>query len=551
MSRWLPWLLGMWLTWTAAAAPEKTRFLLLPLDNRPCNVLFVRQLARIAGADVVVPPNHWLGSWLNPGNCLRLGEWLLANCRPGDTVIVSSDMLCYGGLVASRNASTSETEALQRLEVLDRLRQKRPDIHLEVLATVPRLYLRTSDPQAPYEAALAGWAAQVDQEPTAADFPTDVPRNFVEEYLGVRHRNRAVLLSLVQRLRAGRLDRLVIGQDDSSAHGLHHLDQQALRAQIGADSRAMLLSGADELSMDMVAGRLAELYQVHPRLGLEFSEAGSERRIPPLESHPLITMLEQHLQLVGAYPAAPEDKEDVHVFVQVPAERPFAMPPPEQRPQSSAFAERVRESIVRGRATAVADLALINRMDPYLAQALLDRVPLTRLESLAAWNTPANAFGTVAAHLVVRQIAEREARHWKIAPVRESARTHYAFLLARIIDDYGYQTLLRSELYPRAKGLPARPDPLLSPYVPLGREVRQRLIEWSRDLYARRFEHLPIELPAGRGPARLGAMALEVVLPWPRLFEVQVRLDVTLLPLLPAPTVNLPANGPDATVDVF
>jgi hypothetical protein len=527
-----------------AVAQQPHRFVVVPLDNRPANVLFVRQIARIAGAQVLTPPDHWLGSWLNPGNGERATQWAGDTAQPGDTVIVSSDMLCYGGLVGSRNAAVSEQQALARLALLDRLKPRGGQ--LQVLATVPRLYLRTSEGQAPYETPLATWAAHIDVRPTPQHYPPGVPARWVEEYLAVRKRNQAVNLALLDRLERGLIDKLVIGQDDSSAHGLHHLDQEELARRLGP--KAMLLSGADELTMDMVAGRLTELHNIHPVLGLEFSEAGSERKIPPLESHPLETMLEQHLELCGARRAPHGGQEDVHIFVQVPAAHPFAMPPESERPKSSAFAERIRHSVVQGRLTALADLALINRMDPYLAQALLERVPLTRLEGIAAWNTPANAFGTVVAQVVARRIADQRAAQWKIAQVKESARTHLAFSLARVIDDYGYQTLLRARFYREAHNLPTRPDPLLNPFVPLGRDVRIQLIAWSRELYARRFENLPIELPGNRGSARLGPMLLEVVLPWPRLFEVQVRLDLALLPLLPAPPA---ASHPDTTPDSF
>ncbi|MBX3167991.1 MAG: DUF4127 family protein [Candidatus Eremiobacteraeota bacterium] len=502
----------------------RERFLLLPLDNRPCNVLFVRQLAGIAQAEIVTPPGHWLGSWLNPGQCDRFAGWLREQARRGDHLIISSDMLCYGGLVASRNAAVTETEALERLGVLAELQQR--GFHLEVLSTIPRLYLRTSEGQAPFETALATWAAKADR---SSPPPAGVPARWVSEYLQVRQRNLKVLLRLEELTRQGVIDRLVIGQDDSSSQGLHFAEQREVRAQVHQhklESKVWLGSGADELTMDMLAGQLAELHDCHPTIELEYSEAGSERRIPPLESHPLQSMVEDHLALCGARPVP--ERGEVRLLIQVPSAEPFTIPGPEQQPKSYDFAERIRESVVRGRLTAVADLALINRMDPYLAEAVLDRVPLTELEGFAAWNTPANALGTVVAHVVVRRLADRQARRWPIARAKESARLHLAFLLARLVDDYGYQTMVRGEYYPRARGLSPNPDPLTSPYLTLGRQVRVDLIDWAQRLYRNRFENRLIQLPGKRGPARLGPMDLQVVLPWPRLFEVEVRLDVQL-----------------------
>jgi hypothetical protein len=518
-------ILMLWLA-LAEISLAGERFVLLPLDNRPCNVLFVRQLAGIAMAEVITPPSHWLGSWLNAGNCSQFGDWLQAAARPGDTVIVSSDMLCYGGLVASRSAATPTDVAVARLEALRPLHRR--GLRVEVLATIPRLYLRTSEGQAPFESALADWATRADRD---APLPANVPRQWTEEYLGVRQRNLQVLFELVDMLQEDVIDHLVVGQDDSSRQGLHSEEQLELRRRLSlrpSKGQVWIGSGADELTLDMVCGRLADLHDVHPGIELDYSEAGSERLIPPLESHPLHDMVLDHVRLCGAHVA---DKEgEVRLFIQVPAARPFNLPGPDRRPKSYAFVERVREWMVGGRLAALADLAFVNRMDPYLAEALLDRVPLTRLEGFAAWNTPANALGTVVAQVVLRQVSQRLARGWPIARVKQSARYHLAFLLARLIDDYGYQTMVRGEFYPRAQGLSPRQDPLASPYGKLGREIRVRLIEWARRLYASEFEGKVVALPGSRGVARLGEMQLQVILPWPRLFEVEVRLDLRLEP---------------------
>ena len=507
--------LGIWLTLTVSALAVP-RFGLLPLDDRPCNLLFVRQLGRIAQVDIHTPPHHWLGNYLEPGKCERFEDWLVGSFATGDNLIVSSDMLCYGGLVASRNASTTLEQAQQRMESLRRLPR---EVHLQVLATLPRLALRTSEGQAPYEWAISQGNLE------------GVPEQWIEEYRGVRQRNLAILKGLVDLTREGVIDQLVIGQDDSRANGPHIQEQAELRQRMqGLEEQVFLLSGADELSMDMLAGRLADHFHIHPQISLEYSEVGSEERIPPLESHPLSTMVEDHIKLAGAQLLRNADPSAPRIFIQVPASKPYQLPSPEQRPKSFALTERVATWLSRGGQAALADLALINRMDPYLAEAILNQMELTELEGFAAWNTPANAFGTVVAQVVVRQIGEHLALSWSRPELEEAARTHYSFLLARLIDDYGYQTVLRAQLVPKAEGAPLRPDPLLSPYIGLGRELRLRLLGWAHRMYERRFLGRSVRLPAGKGSVKLGPLQIEAVLPWPRLFEVELRVNVQLKP---------------------
>jgi hypothetical protein len=503
----------LWLILTSWVL-ARPKFGLLPLDDRPCNLLFVRQLARMVQVDVHTPPHHWLGTYLQPGQCERFEDWLLGSFSGNDQLIISSDMLCYGGLVASRSAATSLADARGRLEVLRRLPST---LNVQVLATLPRLALRTSEEQAPYEWALAQGRY------------AEVPERWVREYRQVRERNLEVLLELVQMARQGHIDQLVIGQDDSHASGPHIAEQERLRQQMqGLQGRVWLLSGADELSMDMLAGRLADLYQVHPELSLEYSEAGSESRIPPLESHPLSTMVEQHIELAGAKLRKKADRSAPRIFIQVPSDKPYQLPEPSQAPKSYALVERMQSWMKGGGQAALADLGFINRMDPYLAQALLEHLQLTDLEGFAAWNTPANAFGTVVAHVVVRQLGEHLAPDWTRPELEEAARAHYSFLLARLIDDYGYQTVVRAQLR-QQEPAQANPEPLLSPYIGLGRELRLRLLSWAHDLYRRQFQGKQVVLPGGQGYAHLGPLSLEAVLPWPRLFEVELRVDVQLL----------------------
>src|SRR4028119_1270015 len=111
---------------------------LLPLDNRPCNTRFPQQIAPIGGDDLLLPPDTLLGLFNTPGKPDALCRWLegLPDVR---ALIVSVDMLAYGGLVASRHTFTSESEALARLEALKRFRAARPDTPILAFNILMRL----------------------------------------------------------------------------------------------------------------------------------------------------------------------------------------------------------------------------------------------------------------------------------------------------------------------------------------------------------------------------------------------------------------------------
>lgn len=515
--------LGLWLLLaTPALAAPLPRALLIPLDDRPSTLLFPKQIGRIGGAEVATPPRGWLGRWLVPGQPDQVGRWLLQQAPGAERVIVFTDMLCYGGLVASRSAATPLDSALQRIRQLEQVH-----VPLDLVATLPRLALRTSDQQDPYQRTIAEWATH-----PGAPHPEGVPERFIQEYLSVRQRNLQVLLALIDEVQQGHARRLVIGQDDSAPTGLHKAEQATLRAAIeqrGLGDRVQLISGADELAMDMVSSWLAERSGVHPRVRVVYSEPAAADQIPPLESLPLSDMVHDHLVLAGAVPVQSPSPEDVLLMIQTPLDHPFALQPsPSDQPAISAFGQSIQQAIDQGHKVAVADLALVNRMDPYLAQTIIGSVQMWRLKGFAGWNTAANALGTTVAQLVAQRVSLVKGRGWTPQLILESAKTHQAFLMARLVDDYGYQQILRQQVAPEAAGLSPSANPLLNEFGPIGVDVRVRLTEWAHQLFQQQFQGRRVWIQNLSRFATLSRMNLEVTLPWPRTFEAEVRLDLRL-----------------------
>jgi hypothetical protein len=176
----------------------------------------------------------------------------------------------------------------------------------------------------------------------------------------------------------------------------------------------------------------------------------------------------------------------------------------------------------------VADLSLVNRADPFLAEAMLRDLPLPELQGFATWNTPANAVGTVIAQLVCHRLAETSPE-WTLPQRLESEKTHQAFLFARMVDDYGYQTLVRDAVKAQTEGLSPVANPLLNQFGPVGLDIRLRLVEWARQTFRDHYLGRALcLLPQGRA-LQFREPKIEVVLPWPRIFEVEVRLDLRLL----------------------
>jgi len=521
----------------AAPPPPPPTALLVPLYDRPSTRLFPQQIARIGGGQLRTPPRHLLGRAWTPGDPEQLARWLASQTSGVERAILCTDMLVYGGLVASRSAACSGDQALARLRALDACRLA--GVPVVALAIIPRLHLRTSEAQAPYETALANWAASATSVP-----PTTVPPALVEEYLGVRRRNLKVMQALVQRVAEGSIQTLVLGQDDSAPRGLHLQEQRLLEEQVGRlglGDRVRIVSGADELAMNLVAGWLARREGLVPTLEVRYSEEGAGHKVPPLESQTLDTTLAEHLDLSGARPGG---GEGTLLLVETPADRPYQPPPPQAGPQdlerAAGLRQRLREARLLERRVALADLRLVNRADPVLAREVLEQVPLWDLEAYAAWNTPSNALGTVVAQAVVGEVARRRAGSWPEQRVLESEKTRLAFTFARLLDDYAYQALIRPTLVEGVRGLPRDPDPLLNLYGPAGLSARAAAVAWADSVWEQRLKGRTYRVPALNRPLELVDMRVEVVLPWPRVFEIEARVDLRLRPVARTATSATP-----------
>ena len=103
------------------------KILLVPLDDRPVNTEDPRWMGRLVEETIQLPPHALLGKFTRPGNPEKILTWLSRNLPAACAVIVSIDMITYGGLIASRTMATPFKGANARLHKLFQLIQHHPN----------------------------------------------------------------------------------------------------------------------------------------------------------------------------------------------------------------------------------------------------------------------------------------------------------------------------------------------------------------------------------------------------------------------------------------
>ncbi len=545
------------------------RVALLPLDDRPVSTRSLRLLGRMVDYDITLPPAEIIGRFDQPGDPEAAANWLSATAAEVDSVLVSLDMLVYGGYVASRQTQVRTEAALQRLEFLCELRRQAPNVPIHALATIPppegiplvghdvgesRAVARHAELVAQAEAA----AADEPEGPTAdeiADLRAAISPDFLSRYYEMRRRNLTVNLRAVEMAADGVLDYLVIGQESPAPVGPHTQERDELEvliAERGASRSVACVDGFSQGAAVLTVRFVHDHMAASPAIATVYST-------PP--SHPASVpagmlapeCVRAQIAALGASEVDDPADADICLYVNTPAGLSLEAAAPgtavfdERRQRLREFAIDLSGRVASERLAALADAAFPGAADEALMRTLHEvKVDLTRLGAFAARETLGATIGTALAHVCLRRIALRDKGAFDLAqavgdlqPMRylelldsliDSERSHIRFLFSRFVEDYLYHTRLRHRAAAYLADLIANSPVSLTAIASSAEEfVRTALSRAAGEFYIEHFLGRQA-VAIGNDALRSGLMLCElqearVQLPWRRLAEVDVDLD--------------------------
>ncbi len=487
---------------------------LLPLDDRPCNTRFPQEIAAIGGDSLCHPSREILGRFNTPAPNAPLQDWL-ENLPQVDALIVSVDMLAYGGLVASRKTKTDLKTAQERLQILEEWHQKRPETPIYAFNVLMRLAITMdSDAAVPHYYNVMRYARLVDEaarEPQKMaelhEVKAQIPPEILAEYHGARARNHAINMAMLDFLASGTFSYFLVTQEDCTQFGLHRSEQAEITArarELGVESRFALHPGADEAALTLLARHweTAVSFQVH------WSDEARKCDIAVFEDVPYEDALHSHIAAMGGQIIAAETTQnaDFELFVNAPVggsqKDEDAAEKSARQADLEAFCDAIQAALSQDKRVALCDVAFPNGADEVLLSLLQKRGILGQLAVFGGWNTAGNTTGTVLAQCAAILRADRDK-----SGSSESKTLNQRFVFERLVDDWGYQSRVRAgvEAIARERGF----SPLSMNGQARGIEeiVRLKLDDFAREL-----------------APQFGAEVekLEVRLPWSRTFEVEV-----------------------------
>ena len=486
------------------------------MDDRPVTLQLPVMLGAIAGRTIVAPPQRLLGNNLQPGDPDAIIAWLNARAPRAEAYALSSDMLAYGGLVPSRVPGPSYADAYSRLREIDRLHVRDSGAWIGVFGTVMRLAPTGVPANTAYFAPFPVWSylqqyANLHDplEPSELDEAQRlrglIGESVLEQYLQTRARNYAVDRLLLDKTRAGSIDRLVLGQDDAKPYGLHVPEVQALQAYLDANDLAERVSiepGADELGMALVAHALTRDARWTPRIAVHYSTPQGAQYQDPLEYTPIGATIDRLIALCGA--THDDGAPDIALYVRVP-QTGAAL--------DDVFLAAIRTDLDAGRSVAVVDLSFENSYDDQktFADALLRAGLASRIDAYAAWNTDANTTGTALAEAIAAGVGRRLHSY--------NALAHQTFTYLRFVDDVDFHDDVRPALNAWLAAQGVTDHTLLATDIAAATSERNRALLWyeAQTTLSQLYPQLHIA-------------SMSITLPWDRTFETQI--DVSLAPNL-------------------
>ena len=452
--------------------------LFVPLDDRPVTMDFVVDLARAAGVEVRVPDRSMLGDRHRAGDVDRVWDWLDREVAAGGAtaMIASAEMLCLGGLLAARK---SEVEFEVIAPKLRRL--------YEMAARVPA-YVSAVIPRAPVER-------------TTEDAPDGA----------VMHRRRQLRVNtdLIDAASRGILRYLLIGQDDNAPQSPSHRERAELEEHVksmGARS-VLLTSGADELNARLLGRWLNDLTGISPSVQVIYTYPEAMERVPLYESTPLSQTVKEHVQSAGCEFVA--NGADILLWVHN-----FNEHQHEARDQADALdhgtvetrLNGVREGARSDQVVALADVRYANGGDRALVDRLLEEPRFAGIVAYAGWNTCSNSLGTAIAQAVV-------VHHLRANTLPGSDRIFRPVLFSRVLDDWGYQAIVRPQLTRWLEDQGGVPTELGTNEGTAETLALQGLRGDALPILQASFPHHPITIN-------------RVTFPWHRLFEIRIDLEI-------------------------
>jgi hypothetical protein len=497
--------------------PHMIKIVFLPLDERPCNIDYPKAIFASADIELVLPDKNSLGNKKQPASFQSLRNFLLKETHNAYGLVVSIDMLLYGGIVPSRLHNLDRHELKQRLALLEAIRENNPNLKIFAFDLIMRNPQYDSNDEEPDYYEMYGrrifrlgylehrrdLGLLTPEEETELD-AIQIPSYALNDYLDRRKTNLELNQMTLKLVENQTIDFAIFPQDDAARYGYTARDQSILRTTIDTMTRfdhVLMYPGADEVGNVLLSRLYLTHAKIKPKIYSYYPSESAKTTIPLLEDRYLDTTVKYQILAAGGRTATSIAEADIVLFVNASATRMASNANINaDRDEGMTtlrnmhdFLAMIEDVIIHEKKPAmIADVATLNGSDHELMKGLDQRGLLDRLSAYAGWNTSSNTLGTTIPHGIQTYL-------------HGFTRHHFDFLMSRYVEDYGYMGFVRSKVIGELKSLGKNYFDVSGKEDEVARLIQDGLKRFV-DTYLPSL-HNRIEIES-------------VTLPWKRMFEI-------------------------------
>ena len=498
----------------------KSKIVLLPLDERPCNYYFPQKLFSHDDIDIVLPKK--LGDKKVPADLNEIDKFLTSECKDATGLIISLDTLLYGGLVPSRIHNENEEKLKERLDILREIRKDNPRLIIYAFNIIMRCPNYSSSDEEPdyYEnygreiheigAAMHRSHLGIENILPLEEIIEKVPERYLNDYISRRKVNKALNLASLELVKDKTVDTLVVPQDDSCKYGYAAIDQREIRKAIiknCLEDKVLMYPGADEVELTLMSRMINVLKGKKPKVYIKYATDAARSIIPLYEGNMLSGTLKYHVLSAGCQLTESYEMADIIMAVTAPASNmEEAVNQPSKYPEY--YAERniaemfdfIKDRLTEGKIVTIADNAYANGGDLQIIRLLNSNNLLMKVDGYAGWNTSANTVGTAIAEAV-------DSYHFELT------QKHQNFLGLRYIEDAGYCSVVRQQVANELEKYEMNYFDVKEKDGIISKIVKERLEEFIKNELSSISDNLQIS---------------KLIMPWRRMFEADIDVSYKL-----------------------
>lgn len=393
---------------------------IVPLDSRPCNTQYPQLIGGIMNQNVILPPTEILDNYTSPSNSEALWKWMDDTAKYSDKMIIYTNQLFNGGLIASRSYVNSDSIDYD-VNRLSSFIAKYPNVDIVVVSILPRLLPSQFDVNFQgYQKALAEWGKKLDFNYTMnvnpPTYPEGVPLEVAQRYQNLYNYHANLSTKLGELANSGVLKNYFIGQDDGEEFAPSNIIYRKLLEK--AYKNVTIQKGADELTMMICA-----MDSPKPReINLVYTNPEATSTYLPYESAPLKNIVNEKLHILGIT-VNPNSKDTLIIHND-----------PNYTFQVTNLIPNDKKGYV-----AIADVAYTNRGDVNLKNLLFNKDTLYKVDAYSGWNTGANTIGTALSQYVATKYLEENYDKMDDLVKSHAIDALYKFKYVRLAEDIIYQ----------------------------------------------------------------------------------------------------------------